>query len=78
MLAQKLQNPKIVKALEEIQKWPFKTIKYVFDKEVMEVFKVGRVPVPACSSWLMGIARLQHAAAWLMGMARLQHAAWHG
>eukprot|EP00197_Chlamydomonas_leiostraca_P003618 CAMPEP_0202859068 /NCGR_PEP_ID=MMETSP1391-20130828/1349_1 /ASSEMBLY_ACC=CAM_ASM_000867 /TAXON_ID=1034604 /ORGANISM="Chlamydomonas leiostraca, Strain SAG 11-49" /LENGTH=311 /DNA_ID=CAMNT_0049538073 /DNA_START=105 /DNA_END=1040 /DNA_ORIENTATION=+ len=37
-LAPKLANPKVMKALQEISASPWKTIKYVFDKEVMQVF----------------------------------------
>jgi hypothetical protein len=44
-LASKLANPRVQKALEEISKSPWKTIKYVLDKEVMEVFTV--------SGWVM-------------------------
>ncbi|GAX73499.1 hypothetical protein CEUSTIGMA_g951.t1 [Chlamydomonas eustigma] len=37
-LMKKMQNPKVQKAVMEISKSPWKTIKYVFDREVMEVF----------------------------------------
>eukprot|EP00955_Chlamydomonas_euryale_P040616 351771-Chlamydomonas_euryale.AAC.1 len=37
-LMKRLESPKVQAALQEVGKSPWKTIKYVFDKEVMEVF----------------------------------------
>ncbi|KAG1663960.1 hypothetical protein FOA52_001086 [Chlamydomonas sp. UWO 241] len=37
-LTRRLANPRVIKAIEEVGRSPWKTIKYVFDKEVMEVF----------------------------------------
>ncbi|KAG2452674.1 hypothetical protein HYH02_002907 [Chlamydomonas schloesseri] len=34
-----LENPKVMAALEEVHKSPWKTVKYVFDRDVMEAFK---------------------------------------
>lgn len=37
--AQWLDNPRVMKALEEVSKSPWKTVKYVFDRDVMAAFK---------------------------------------
>ncbi|PNH09631.1 Protein TIC 40, chloroplastic [Tetrabaena socialis] len=34
-----LENPKVMAALQEVHRSPWKTIKYVFDRDVMEAFK---------------------------------------
>ncbi len=45
-----LDNPRVVQALEEVQKSPWKTVKYIFDRDVMEAFRclkelmAGRTP----------------------------------
>jgi hypothetical protein len=42
-LAEKLKQPRVQAALAEISQSPWKTLKYVFDRDVMDVFKVRRV-----------------------------------
>ncbi|MEW5308922.1 MAG: hypothetical protein WDW38_000842 [Sanguina aurantia] len=37
--ALKLNNPDVVQALEEVNKSPWKTVRWVFNREVMEAFK---------------------------------------
>ncbi|KXZ49852.1 hypothetical protein GPECTOR_19g303 [Gonium pectorale] len=34
-----LQNPKVMAALQEVHKSPWKTVKYIFDRDVMEAFQ---------------------------------------
>eukprot|EP00198_Chlamydomonas_reinhardtii_P001604 XP_001690940.1 serine-rich protein [Chlamydomonas reinhardtii] len=34
-----LDNPKVMAALQEVHKSPWKTVKYIFDRDVMEAFK---------------------------------------